>query len=81
MQLIISPQGMIRAIYDETLDLSTFGSMRIHRASFVEPDEQGRWFVDLAPVNGPKLGPFRLRSRALVAEQVWLELNWPVVKD
>jgi hypothetical protein len=79
MQLVINPQGMVQAIYDETLDLSSFGPLHIQRASHVEPNEQGQWIVDLDPVAGPKLGPFRLRSNALLAELVWLELNWPLV--
>ena len=29
----------------------------------------------LAPVNGPRLGPFVLRTEALDAERVWLEEN------
>ena len=31
---------------------------RIRRASHVEPDEAGRWWADLSPVGGPRLGPF-----------------------
>jgi hypothetical protein len=47
--------------------------MSIQRASHVEPDEQGQWWADLAPVHGPKLGPFAVRSAALDAERCWLE--------
>jgi hypothetical protein len=79
MQIVIRPTGLIQAIYDESLDLSNFGQLHIQRASYIEPDEQGKWFVDLSPVGGPRLGPFRWRSKALLAEQVWLELNWPLV--
>ena len=49
--------------------------LEIRRASHVEPDDDGRWFADLSPVEGPKLGPFALRSQALDAERVWLEAN------
>ena len=73
MELFIKPDGTIRCLYDETLDLATLGSRTIQRASHVEPDEQGRWWADLAPSSGPRLGPFPLRSEALRAEQVWLE--------
>jgi hypothetical protein len=45
-------------------------------ASYVEPDQHGRWFADLSPVGGANLGPFLRRSDALVAEQVWLKENW-----
>jgi hypothetical protein len=37
-----------------------------------EPDENGRWWADLSPVAGPKLGPFTKRSEALHAEVEWL---------
>jgi len=35
--------------YTEALDLAALGSLSIRRASHVEPDEQGRWWADLAP--------------------------------
>ena len=38
------------------------------RASHVEPDADGRWWADLSPVAGPRLGPFEVRSAALDAE-------------
>jgi hypothetical protein len=36
----------------------------------------GRWWADLGPVSGPKLGPFDRRSQALEAEREWLEASW-----
>ena len=72
MEIIISPRGDALSIYDEAIDLATIGRVTFRRASHVEPDEQGQWFADLAPVSGPRLGPFVLRSQALDAEQVWL---------
>jgi hypothetical protein len=76
MEIIISPGGHALAIYDEAIDLAMLGRVTIRRASHVEPDEQGRWFADLGPVSGPRLGPFVLRSQALDAERAWLEVNW-----
>jgi hypothetical protein len=76
MEIIISPRGNALAIYDEAIDLATLGQVIIRRASHVEPDDQGRWYADLAPVSGPRLGPFVLRSQALEAERAWLEVNW-----
>jgi hypothetical protein len=76
MQIIIMPGGAVRAVYSETIDLATLGSPTISRASFVEPDQQGRWWADLSPVSGPSLGPFDHRSEALAAEQAWLTANW-----
>jgi hypothetical protein len=76
MQLVIHPDGAVSCLYDEAIDLTALGSLQIERGSHVEPDELGRWFADLAPVSGPKLGPFDRRSDALEAERVWLEANW-----
>lgn len=76
MQLVIDPQGNVRAVYDEAIDLSQLGTMSIARGSHVEPDGSGQWYADLSPVSGPRLGPFKLRSDALAAERTWLEANW-----
>ncbi len=76
MQLIIDPRGGVRCVYAETIDLAQIGRLTISRGSHVEPDEAGRWFADLAPVGGPKLGPFPQRSDALNAESEWLESHW-----
>ena len=75
MQLLISPDGSVQCIYGEEIDLAVLGKLTITRASHVEPDQQGRWFADLAPAGGPKLGPFSRRSEALAAEIEWLEDN------
>jgi hypothetical protein len=76
MQLLISPDGTIRCIYAETIDLAQIGRASISRGSHVEPDQDGRWFADLAPVGGPRLGPFSRRSDALNAEAEWLHTHW-----
>jgi hypothetical protein len=78
MQIIVAPSGAARAIYSEAIDLSVLGPVQIRRASFVEPDEQGRWHADLRPVGGPVLGPFSRRGEALEAERGWLETHWLV---
>ncbi len=72
MELVIESDGGIRCIYGEDIDLRCFGKMTIVRASHVEPDTSGRWWADLSPMSGPKLGPFIRRSEALDAEQRWL---------
>ena len=77
MNLVISPHGQIRCIYDETINLAALGELSISRASTVEPDDDGFWWADLKRVKGPLLGPFILRSQALAAERSWLETNWP----
>jgi hypothetical protein len=76
MQLVIEPDGRVRAIYSEEIALEVLGSPRIVRASVVEPDEGGRWHADLRLLLGPVLGPFPRRSEALAAEVAWLERHW-----
>ncbi|MCH7725882.1 MAG: hypothetical protein IH991_05290 [Planctomycetes bacterium] len=76
MRLVIKPDGSVRCLYDEAVDLSSLGSLTIQRGSHVEPDATGRWLANLAPVDGPVLGPFNRRSEALSAEREWLEQNW-----
>ncbi len=76
MQIVIESGGVVRCIYSESIDLTALGSPAISRASYVEPDQHGSWWADLGPVNGPRLGPYNLRSEALVAEAAWLEANF-----
>jgi hypothetical protein len=76
MDLIVSPDGIIRAVYAEAIDLAVLGQLVISRASHVEPNGSGRWLADLTLVAGPVLGPFDLRSKALEAELAWLATNW-----
>jgi hypothetical protein len=76
MQLVIKPDGQVRCLYDEAVDLASLGTLTIQRGSHVEPDAQGRWLADMTPVAGPTLGPFQRRSEALAAERAWLERNW-----
>jgi hypothetical protein len=76
MQLVVTPQGEIRAIYMEAIPLAALGRPAITRGSHVEPTADGLWLADLSPVGGPVLGPFPLRSLALAAEIAWLESHW-----
>ena len=76
MELVVQPDGDVRCIYDEAIDLSSLGRVQIKRGSHVEPDADGRWFADLAVSGGPRLGSFDLRSDALKAEAAWLSENW-----
>jgi hypothetical protein len=73
MILFIGAEGSVRCLYDEAIELTSLGNLVITRASHVEPDSDGRWWADLAPVKGPRLGPFAHRSGALDAERQWLE--------
>mgnify|MGYP000278575140 CR=1 FL=1 len=72
MDLVIDTGGNVRCLYSEMIDLAALGKLTIRRASHVEPDEQGNWWADMAPVHGPRLGPFRNPSEALTAERDWL---------
>lgn len=73
MELIVDLQrGSIRCLYDETIALGALGRVKIERASHVEPNGVGAWWADLAPVSGPRLGPYGRRSDALAAEIGWL---------
>jgi hypothetical protein len=72
MELVVDTGGDIRCIYDEGIDLREIGTLKITRASHVEPDAAGYWWADMGPVDGPVLGPFRSRSEALGAERGWL---------
>ena len=76
MNLIVERDGSVRGIYGEEIALDALGSLKIERASHIEPDDSGRWLADLLPVGGPVLGPFNRRSEALEAEVAWLEENW-----
>ena len=75
MLLTIDRRGTTCCLYDEKIDLTALGEVRIRRASHVEPDAVGRWWADLSPSDGPRLGPFSHRSEALRAERAWLEEN------
>ena len=76
MELVVDPDGRVRAIYGEAIALETLGRPKIVRASVVEPDDEGRWHADLRLLLGPVLGPFPCRSEAVSAEVAWLEKHW-----
>ena len=65
--------GRLTFIYDDAVydALKDFGEITTRRASHVEP-APGGWTADMAPVNGPVLGPFPLRSIALQEEVTYL---------
>lgn len=73
MQMHIDAVGTVRCLYHEAIPLERLGRCRIRRASRVEPDGTGQWWIDLTPVGGPVLGPFRKRSAALETEVAWIE--------
>ncbi|MDB5336616.1 MAG: hypothetical protein JWN70_2235 [Planctomycetaceae bacterium] len=76
MELIVESCGTVRCVYGEDIDLNQLGRLSIQRGSHVEPTPGGNWTADLAPVNGPLLGPFSTRTEALAAEVDWLQQYW-----
>ena len=73
MILSISPKGDIRGIYTDAFPWQILGKTLVQRASNVEPDHLGLWWVDLSLSDGPKIGPFARRADAIAAEVAWLE--------
>ena len=72
LELVVAADGVVRCVDDEALDLREIGTLKITRASHVEPDRDGFWWADMGPVDGPVLGPFKTRTEALGAERGWL---------
>ena len=72
MELVVDAGGDVRCVYGEELDLRELGKLQITRASHVEPDRDGFWWADMGPVDGPVLGPYGRRRKALGAEREWL---------
>ena len=71
--VFVGPDGLLTFIYrDELVELLALGEATIDRASHVEPSPIG-WTADMAPSNGPVLGPFPLRREALAAEETWID--------
>ena len=72
MELVVGVDGVARCIYAEALDLREIGTLKITRASHVEPDRDGFWWANMGPVDGPVLGPYASRTEALAGERGWL---------
>jgi hypothetical protein len=76
-KIAIRPDGKIEFLYkDDLRNLLNIGRAEISRASTVEPTSDNRWLVDLSPIGGPKLGPFKDRQKALDEEVRWVEKNY-----
>lgn len=73
----IAKDGTLRFIYDETLTpLLNTGAATVQRASFLTEQDDGQWIGNLAPVQGPTIGPFPTRALAIEAEREWIEQHW-----
>ncbi len=75
-ELIVGLGGNVRMIYSELIEPNALGKPTIERGSHVDPDENALWWADLSPCNGPRLGPFPVRSLAIEAEIEWLTQFW-----
>ncbi len=67
--------GRIQYIYNEDLNINNIGKVDIKRASRVEPDKDGKWYVDLSLIGGKKINGFNKRSEAIKYEIDWIEKN------
>jgi hypothetical protein len=74
-RIVIDTDGTLHFVWDDALaSLVEASEAVVTRASHVEPSstKPGWWEADMAPSDGPVLGPFRLRAEALQAEREWL---------
>lgn len=74
IEVYIDTDGTVQFVYSDDAAAMLAGeteTSETQRASHVEP-EGDNWCADLAPVGGPKLGPFTTRAEALGAEVAWL---------
>ena len=53
IEIVVSPSGIVRMIFDDQLDVRPIGDVSIARGSHVEPTLDARWTADLSPVDGP----------------------------
>ena len=79
VEIFINGDGTVQFLYyDELKPLLNIGEAQVTRASHVDPEmtvDGLKWFADLAPVKGPKLGPFDTRDIAIEHEIDWLTKN------
>lgn len=71
MRVLIDKQGVLQFVYQEEVDLSSLGKHMICRASQVEPDADGTWYV--AIIGGITKRGFTSRSSALRWEKDYVE--------
>jgi len=87
--VIVNPNGTLRFLVSDRTEqaFSEASVLEIHRVSHVDvfedldpkaktkaaPGSPTSWYADMSPVNGPVLGPFRSRKRALQEERYYLE--------
>lgn len=76
MKIKCQPNGTLKCVYTEAIDLNSLGELKISRESKVEPDADGKWWITYADswlTGSPPIGPFPKRSQAIRSEILWLE--------
>lgn len=76
MKLLVSPEGVITAIYSDDLVplIKEAEKVNISRASHVEPDDKGQWWATMKPFGEEVLlGPFETHKEAITEEVNYLE--------
>lgn len=76
--IVIRPDGTIEFIYSDALRpiIDAAKELKITRVSNVEPTDDGQWIADLAPIDGPVSGSYKLREEALRWEEKWLKEHY-----
>ena len=49
MQMVVKPDGALRCLYGEEIDLHAIGKLSIERGSHVEPTNDGHWMQTCRP--------------------------------
>ncbi len=84
IRIFLTDDGDLVTTYNDSLAhglTEKAGSSDIRRASHVEPDEDGSWYVDLTPSGGPVIRGFDTRGAALEYEIDWLNSNLGQIPD
>lgn len=76
LRIKIEPNGAALHLYNERF-MPGLGPADIERVSTVDSSgHTDEWYADLELIDGPQLGPFGTRSKALEEERIWIERVW-----
>lgn len=71
-KLLVTPDGTIKGLYTECIDLSKFGKLHVTRASHVEFDSDCQEWVVTLP-DGKEIYRNKSREKALLFEKDYFE--------